>query len=57
MSTTDCKAKTHKRIVCPWITEWMRVVEQEKQLVCQEQVMLVSYVRRVFAEEKLYIDT
>ena len=25
--------------------------------MCQEQVMLVSYVRRVFAEEKLYIDT
>ena len=54
--TTPCKARTHKQIRCSWITEWMRIVEREQQLVCQEQVMLVAYVRRVFAEEKLFID-
>lgn len=50
------RATTHKRISCPAITGWMRDVETGRVAACGYQHQLVVYVRRVFAEEKLYID-
>jgi len=56
MAATTCKSRIHKRINCPEITEWMRLVETGKVAACVEQHQLVAYVRKVFATEKLYID-
>lgn len=56
MAATTFKATLHKRITCPEITQWMRLVETGKVAVCEEQILLTKHVRRVFANEKLYIN-
>lgn len=55
-TTTSRRARRHKRIVCPEITEYLRLVETGKVEACQEQIEFAAYVRRVFATEELYID-
>lgn len=50
------KAVKRKRIRCPEITEYMRLVETGKVEACVEQHQLVAYTRRIFAEENLVID-
>jgi len=51
------KARKRKRINCPQITEYMRLVETGKVRSCERQRKLCAYVRRTFAEEELIIDT
>lgn len=51
------KARKRKRITCKHIADYMRIVEKETIPVCEDQKMLVAYVKRVFAEEDLIIDT
>lgn len=48
---------THKAIKVPEITTWLEMVEGGKIVACQEQHQLCTLVRRVFAEEKLWVDT
>lgn len=51
------KARKRKRIQCPEITTYLRLVETGKVRSCERQKKLCSYVRKVFAEEELIIDT
>lgn len=51
------RARRRKRIVCPQITEYLRLVETGKYNACKRQKLFVAYVRRVFATEELIIDT
>lgn len=48
--------KVHKRINCPEITTYMQMVERGKIKACVEQKLLVRYIRKCFATEKLFID-
>lgn len=50
------RASTHKKITCPEINNYLRLVETNKIVACKEQHQLASYVRRIFATEKLVID-
>lgn len=56
MVATTFKATLHKRITCPEITQWMRLVETGRVVACEDQRLVVDHVRRVFASEKLYIN-
>ena len=51
------RARKRKQIRCPQITQYLRLVETGKYNVCERQKKFVKYVRRVFAEEELIIDT
>ena len=51
------RARRRKRIVCPQITEYLRLVETGKYNACERQKKFVAYVRRVCATEELIIDT
>ena len=51
------KARKRKRLQCPQITEYLRMVESGKVRSCERQRKFCAYVRRVFAEEELIIDT
>lgn len=51
------RARRRKRIVCPQITEYLRLVETGKYNACERQKKFAAYVRRVFATEELIIDT
>lgn len=53
---TNSKARRHKRLQCPKITEYLRLVERGKVQACERQKKFAAYVRRVFAEEELLID-
>ena len=55
--TSSKRAVKRRRIVCKRITEYMRMVETGTVETCKEQKQLVEYVRMVFAEEELIIDT
>lgn len=57
ISAASYKPKKRKRIMCPEITEYMRLVETGKVRSCERQKKLCKYVRKVFAEEELIIDT
>lgn len=57
MAASKYKARKRKRITCKHISEYMRIVEKGLVPVCREQKMLIAYIRRVFAEEELVIDT
>ncbi|WP_302743096.1 hypothetical protein, partial [uncultured Collinsella sp.] len=50
------RARRHKQIRCREITGYMRLVETGRVRACERQHKLVAYVRRVFAEEELFID-
>ena len=41
----------------PEVLRYMEAVEADTPRACPEQHALVSYVRRVFAEEDIYVDT
>lgn len=41
----------------PRIKEWMLMVESGKVRACQDQHLLMAYVRRCFAEENIYTDS
>lgn len=41
----------------PEIQEWIDIVEQEKYKCCEEQHLLVEYIKKCFAVENIYIDT
>lgn len=51
------RARKRKRITCKHIADYIRIVEKETVPVCEDQKRLVAYVKRVFAEEELIIDT
>lgn len=55
--TRTSRARRHKQIRCKRITEYMRMVETGRVRSCERQKKLMAYVRRVFAEEELFIDT
>ncbi len=55
-TTTSRRARRHKRIVCPEITAYLRLVETGRVEACEEQRLFCAYVRHVFATEELYID-
>lgn len=55
--SSKARARRHKRINCPEITTYMRMVETGKVRACAEQHQLMAHLRRVFAEEELIIDT
>lgn len=57
MPMPNSKARKHRRIQCPQITNYLRLVETGKYNACEYQLKFVKYVRRVFAEEELFIDT
>lgn len=50
------RAVKRKRITCPEISEYMRMVETGKVPACKEQHQLMAYLRNVFANERLIID-
>ena len=50
------KARKRKRLQCPQITEYLRMVESGKVRSCERQRKFAAYVRRVFADEELVID-
>ena len=54
-STSD-GCRTHARIDCPEITEYLRIIETRKVAVCDEQTKFAAYVRKTFADEPLRID-
>lgn len=54
--TTLQTYKLHKRIACPEISDYLRMVEKREVEVCEEQIKLAKHVRNVFATEKLFID-
>ncbi len=54
--SSDLRPRRRKRIDCPEITEWMRLVETGGINACEEQRQLVAHVRNVFASEELIID-
>lgn len=56
-TSSKTKARKRKRINCPQITNYMRLVETGKVRSHERQKKLCKYVRRVFAEEELIIDT
>lgn len=56
-STTSFRAKKRARIQCPQITTYLRLVETGRVRSCERQKKLCAYVRKVFAEEELIIDT
>ena len=41
----------------PEVLRYMEAVEADTPRACPEQHALVSYVRRIFAEEDIYVDT
>lgn len=49
-------ARRRKKIDIPWISRWLRAIEKRALPVCVEQVMLASFVRRVFRDEELFFD-
>lgn len=51
------KARKRKRITNKHIADYIKIVEKEIVPVCEEQKLLVAYVKRIFAEEELVIDT
>lgn len=51
------RARKRKRITCPQINDYLRLVETGKVRSCERQKKFCAYVRRVFAEEALIIDT
>lgn len=53
---TSSKARKHRRLQCPRITEYLRLVEKGKVKACERQKKFAAYVRRVFADEELIID-
>ena len=55
-SSDRSSPKKRKRINCPEINTWLRMVETGKVPACEEQHLLAAYVRDVFATEKLAID-
>ena len=55
--SSSARARRHKRINCPEITTYMRMVETGKVRACAEQHQLMAHLRRVFADEELIIDT
>ena len=55
-SSVARKASTHKRITCSDITDYLRIVEHDEVASCVEQHKLAAYVRKVYADEELYID-
>lgn len=57
MAASRNVARRHERITCKHINYYMRMVESGEIVVCLEQHLLVAYVRSVFAEEELVIDT
>lgn len=54
--SSDLRPRKRRRIDCPEITEWMRLVETGGIEACAEQHQLVAHVRHVFATEDLTID-
>ena len=56
-ASRNIKARKRKRITCKHIADYMRIVEKEQVPVCEDQKLLIAYVKRVFAEEELIIDT
>ena len=54
--SSDLRPRKRRRIDCPEITEWMRLVETGGIEACEEQHRLVAHVRNVFATEELVID-
>lgn len=57
MAKSSSRARKRKRLQCPQITEYLRMVESGKVRSCERQKKFCAYVRRVFAEEDLVIDT
>lgn len=55
-NSSRLKPKKRKRIDCPEITTWMRMVEKGEIEACEEQHLLCAYIRDVFATEELIID-
>lgn len=40
----------------PYIQEWMDIVEQKTYAVCEEQELLVAYIKKCFENEDIYTD-
>lgn len=57
MAKMSFRARKRKQIRCPQITEYLRLVETGKVKACDRQKKFCAYVRRVFANEELIIDT
>lgn len=57
MPMTSSKARKRKQIRCTQITTYLRLVETGKYNACERQKKFAAYVRRVFREEELIIDT
>lgn len=57
MAKANSRARKRKRIQCPQITEYLRLVESGKVRSCERQKKFCGYVRGVFANEELVIDT
>lgn len=55
-ASSNARARTHKRLNCPEINTYMRLVETGKVRACAEQHQLMAYLREVFATEELIID-
>lgn len=56
MSNDTPRYATHKRLRVPEITDWLEMVESGRIEACAEMKALCSYVRRVYAEERLWVD-
>lgn len=55
--SSSLRPRKRKRITCKRINDYLRLVETGKVRSCERQKKFCAYVRRVFAEEALVIDT
>lgn len=47
--TTNCK-------IHPYIQEWIDIVEKKEYAVCEDQILLIRYVKKCFENESIHVD-
>lgn len=52
----SCKTVPYKTSLIPYLQRYIDIVENEEFPTCEEQKLLVQYVRRVFETEELTVD-
>jgi phage terminase large subunit-like protein len=56
-STSEPIFERHQTLAVPEISDYLRAIETGACVPCKDQIALAKHVRKVFAEEKLWVDT